>query len=421
MREHNAGMRLLVVTQYFWPEAFIINDLVKTLRGQGHTVIVATGKPNYPEGRIFDGYRAQGTQKERFDGAIEVVRVPLRPRRGGGSWNLALNYASFVLSGLLRFPSLLTEYEVDAIISYVPSPLTASIPAVLLKWIKKAHLAIWIQDLWPESLSATGHVRNRAVLWAVGLLVRAIYGCADTLLVQSKAFVAPVSRYARSDKIVYYPNSITTSAETDERSDELPAELTDVLSTHFCVVFAGNIGSVQAIPSIVEAAARLTDLADVKVVLVGSGSMSAWTAQRKTELGLDNLVLAGRLPMAAMPAVYRRARCLLVTLKDEEVLAQTIPSKLQAYLAAGLPIIAALAGEGARVVNEAAAGLTCPPEDPEALASCIRSLHTMSENQRTAMGLAGRRYYAAHFDMSTQARRLIDILTHRMEAKGRPS
>jgi glycosyltransferase involved in cell wall biosynthesis len=409
-------MKLLVVTQYFWPEAFIINELVGTLREQGHFVVVATGKPNYPEGKIFDGYRAGGTQKETLDG-IDIVRVPLRPRGAARSLELALNYASFVLSGLRWFPSMLAAYDVDAIVAYVPSPLTAAVPAILLKWIKKAHLAIWIQDLWPESLAATGHVRNRAALAVVGLLVRAIYRCADTLLVQSTAFIAPVSRYARQDKIVYYPNSIKALSD-DNGNGQLPMEIADVLAAHFCVVFAGNIGSVQSIPTLVDAAAQLRDLTDVKVVVVGSGSMSPWLAQRKLDLGLDNLIVIGRLPASAMPAVYRRAGGLLVTLKDAEVLSQTIPSKLQAYLAAGLPIIAALGGEGARVVDEAAAGLTCPPEDPAALATCIRSLHAMSAAERAEMGAAGKRYFAAHFDMNSQARRLVEILEDRIAGNG---
>jgi glycosyltransferase involved in cell wall biosynthesis len=411
-------MRLLVVTQYFWPEAFIINELVKTLREQGHCVVVATGKPNYPEGRVFDGYRAAGTQKERFDSDIDIIRVPLRPRGDGGSWNLILNYGSFVWSGLRWFPSLLAGYDVDAIVVYAPSPITAAVPAILLKWVKKAHLAIWIQDLWPETLVATGHIRSRAVLAAVGLLVRAIYRCADTLLVQSRAFVAPVSRYARLDKVAYYPNSIRVSAFDENTDGQLPAELIEALTNHFCLVFAGNIGSVQAIPTLVDAAKQLQELRDVKVVLIGSGSMSAWVAQRKLDLGLDNLILVDRLPTTAMPAVYHRARGLLVTLKDDEVLSHTIPSKLQAYLAAGLPIIAALPGEGARVVDEAAAGLTCAPEDPAALANSIRSLHAMSEAERTRMGAAGKRYFAAHFDMSSQAGRLVQILAERIGEKG---
>ncbi|MBM3525184.1 MAG: glycosyltransferase family 4 protein, partial [Alphaproteobacteria bacterium] len=367
-------MRLLVLTQYFWPEAFMINDLVRTLQSQGHTVIVATGKPNYPDGRIFPGYSAGGTERESYHG-IPVVRTPLRPRGSAGGLQLLLNYASFAWSGWRRFPSLLREHDIDAIVVFAVSPITAAIPAIRLRRQKKAHLAIWIQDLWPESLSATGHVTNRAALGAAGLMVRAIYACADTLLVQSRAFAEPVARYADRGKIVYYPNSIDPASAAGDEDPELPEHLDAALRDHFCVVFAGNLGSVQSVATLVEAARALRDTPGVRVVLIGTGSMSSWVAERKAELQLDNLVLAGRLPGAAMPAIFRRAGGLLVTLKNDAALARVVPSKVQSYLAAGRPIVAAMPGEGNRVIDESGAGVTCAPEDPGALADSIRALY----------------------------------------------
>ena len=304
---------------------------------------------------------------------------------------------------------------------FAVSPVTAAIPAILLKWKTKAHLAIWVQDLWPESLAATGHVRNRAILAAVGVMVRAIYRFADTLLVQSRAFVEPVARYARRDKIVYYPNSIRLAADENAEGATLPDELTQVLTTHFCIVFAGNIGSVQDVPNVVEAAKLLADLPEVKIVLIGSGSMAAWAKARQQELGLSNLMLVDRLPAAAIPAVYRQAGGLLVTLNDKEGLAHVVPSKVQGYLAAGRPIVASLRGEGARVVTEAGAGLTCAPEDPVALANCIKTLFHLPEEARAQMGDAGKRYFADQFEMSSQAGRLVEILQERMTTKAGPS
>ncbi len=406
-------MQILVISQYFWPETFIINDLVKTLRDQGHTVVVGTGKPNYPEGRVFDGYTAAGTQHERFDSTIDVFRVPLRPRGRGGRVNLFRNYMSFAWSGAIRFPALLKDCAPDAIVVFAPSPITAAITAIPLKWIKRAHLAIWIQDLWPESLSATGHIKNPAILGAMGVVVRGIYACADTLLVQSRGFAAPVSRQASAKKIVYYPNSICLDAQGEGESP-LPPELADNLSTHFCVVFAGNLGSVQSIPSIVEAAGLLKDLPDVRIVLIGNGSMSAWVRERQRALDLSNLLVVDRLPMSTMPSVYRRSGALLVTLKKDDALARTVPSKLQAYLAAGRPIIAALAGEGERLVTESGAGLTCAPENAAALADTIRSMYRTPACTRGAMGDAGKAYFTEHFEMKRQAARLVEILEARM-------
>ena len=167
-------MRILVISQYFWPESFIINDIVSKLDGQGHDVVVATGKQNDPDGRVFDGYQAWGMRREHYLERIEVVRVPLWPRGPGGAKNLILNYVSFVLAGLVCFPWLLRRRSFDAILVFSPSPITQAIPAILLKWLKNAQLAVWVQDLWPESLAATGFVRNRYLLKAVGWMVKAI-------------------------------------------------------------------------------------------------------------------------------------------------------------------------------------------------------------------------------------------------------
>lgn len=412
-------MNLLVVTQYFWPEGFIINDLVKVLRDQGHTITVATGKPNYPEGRIFDGYDAAGTQREKYDGDIDVVRVPLRPRHRARSLELIRNYASFAWNGYQQFPGLLEGRKFDAVLVYIPSPITGAIPAMSIKKATGAHVAIWVQDLWPESISATGHIKSPLVLRMVGAMVRWIYRSADTLLVQSHGFADSVARYADRDKIVYYPNSIRLAPEQPDADAQLPAELRQTLDTEFCVVFTGNLGSVQDTPTIIEAARLLKEQGSaVKVVLVGSGSMADWATQRVAELGLDNLLLVGRLPTSAMPAIYRRAGGLLVTLKDDEALAQTVPSKMQAYFAAGRPVVAAIRGEGARVLREAGAGLACAPENPSALADTMTALFQMSGEDRQRLGAAGRAYFLDHFEMEGQAVRLIDILTERMSGKG---
>lgn len=400
-------MRILVLSQYFWPESFIINDIVRTLDAQGHEVVVATGKPNYPDGKVFEGYRAAGTQRERYLGRVEVLRVPLWPRGQGGAKNLILNYLSFVFSGLLCLPWMLRGRQFDAILVFAPSPITQAIPAILLKWLKKAKLALWVQDLWPESLSATGFVRNPYLLRAVGWMVRAIYRPCDTLLVQSRAFVEPVAQYADRAKIQYYPNSMDVSSKT---LVPVPGELLELLEQHFCVVFAGNLGTAQALDTLVQTAVHLRDEPRIRLVLVGSGSRLAWLKAQQQALGLDNLVLPGRFPMEAMPQIFERASALLVSLNDEPAFAQTIPSKIQTYLAAGRPILACMNGEGARVVCEARAGLASPAEQVLPLVANIRCMQALGASERGAMGTSGRAYFDAHFEMTSQVRRLVELL-----------
>jgi glycosyltransferase involved in cell wall biosynthesis len=408
-------MRILLVSQYFWPETFIINDLVRELVVQGNEVTVMTGKPNYPDGKVFAGYQQHGVSEELVAGTIRVLRVPLRSR-GRGALNLMRNYLSFVVSGLQYFPRLARSVQADVILVFAPSPITAAIPAILLRKTRSAHLALWVQDLWPESLAATGFVRNPFLLWLAGLMVRAIYAGCDTLLVQSRAFSAPVARYAAARKIVYYPNSMADSPP-DSVYAALPADLIALLEGKFCAVFAGNIGTAQAVETLVDSAERLRDLPDFCLVLVGSGSRLDWVREECARRGLDNVLLAGRFPMPAMPAIFMRAQALLVTLKNEPIFAHTVPSKVQAYMAAGRPIVAALDGEGARIVEEAGAGLTCAAEDGEGLAQRLRALQAMAPEERVRMGQAGRRYFLEHFEMSKLARRLTDLLQARIHGK----
>jgi len=375
---------------------------------QGHDIVVATGKPNYPDGKVFEGYRAGRTQRERYLNKVEVLRVPLWPRGEGGAKNLVLNYLSFVLAGLLFLPWMLRKREFDAILVFAPSPITQAIPAILLKWLKKAKLALWVQDMWPESLAATGFVRNPHLLKAVGWMVKAIYRCCDILLVQSRAFIEPVARYAEREKIFYYPNSMDVRPPAVLLP--IPSELSELLEKHFCVVFAGNLGTAQALDTLVQAAVSLRGDPQIRLVLVGSGSRLAWLKAQQQEHGLDNLVIPGRFPMEAMPQILERASALLVSLNDEEAFAQTIPSKIQAYLAAGKPIIACMNGEGARVVCEARAGLVSPAEKVLPLVANIRCMKALGDAERKEMGDSGRAYFDVNFDMSRQVQVLVKYL-----------
>ena len=304
----------------------------------------------------------------------------------------------------------------DVIFVFAPSPITQVIPAIYLKLKLKAHLAVWVQDLWPESLKATGFIRNPILLTAVGMMVRCIYALTDTLLIQSQAFHAPISRYACSEKIVYYPNSCPDLSPQLNSETEIPQTVLDIMTENFCLVFAGNLGTAQSLETLVQAAEKLLHLPEVKLIVVGSGSMEKWLQEQVNSKQLDNLMLVGRFPPSEMNQFFSRAGGLLVTLRKEEIFAYTIPSKIQAYLGAGKPVIAALDGEGAKVISKAGAGLTCPAEDYEGLARCIETLYSMSTLERDNLGAAGRAYYLEHFEMKKQCQRLVGILHSRIAA-----
>lgn len=395
-------MRVLVVSQYFWPEGFRINEVTKSLVEKGVQVDVLTGKPNYPEGKIFEGYRIGGCQREQYCGA-NISRVPLIPRGKNSSIRLALNYLSFIVSGLVFGPWLKRGKKYDVIFVYGLSPLMLALPALFMGWLKKVPVVIWVQDLWPQSLSATGYVRNRFILWAVEQVVRFIYRHADLLLVQSRAFVEPVRVLASSTPIKYYPNSVDGSfaVPATGKTPDVPG-----LEGGFSVMFAGNIGAAQGVEVIVEAATLLKDNKDIQFVVLGDGSCREWMLQQVADRNLTNLHLPGRYPVETMPGFMQKASALLVTLADREIFAATVPNKVQAYMAAGRPIIACLPGEGARLVVDAKAGVGVRAEDGKALAEAVLGLYRMSESERDEMGRNGRVYFHENFDHE----RLVDQL-----------
>jgi len=403
-------LRILVVSQYFSPEEFRINEVVESLALKGAKVDVLTGKPNYPDGIVFPGYKAWGCQTEQRKGA-SVYRVPLFPRGSRSAWRLALNYISFVIFGIFCGSWLLRRRHYDVVFVVGLSPILLAIPAIFFAWRKRLRLALWVQDLWPASLSATGYVRNRIVLKAVESVVRWIYGQSDLILVQSRAFIAEVSKLAPRATIEYYPNSVDGGFAAPPLSGGASADI-PALDQGFCVLFAGNVGTAQAVEVIVQAALLLKEYKDIRFVVLGKGSRWDWMQEQRQTLNLHNLYLPGRFPVSTMPSVMQKADALLVTLADEPIFALTVPNKVQAYLAAGRPIIASLNGEGARVVFEAQAGLSVPPQDAEALAAAVLKIYQMPAAERVQLGVNGRRYFQENFDHD----RLVEQLLARLQA-----
>jgi glycosyltransferase involved in cell wall biosynthesis len=398
-------VRLLVVSQYYWPETFRITEVVQSLRALGCDVDVLTGQPNYPDGVVHPGYSAASLRTQIIDG-LRIHRVPLVPRSRGSALRLVLNYLSFVVSAAVFGPWLLRGRRVDAILVFGVSPILQAIPAIWLARLKGARLATWVQDLWPESLSATGSVHNSYILCAVSTVVRWIYRKNDLLLVQSQAFVEPVATMAGGTPVVYHPNPGELAFSMPDIGKASPLQL----ELGFNVVFAGNLGTVQALDTLLAAAQLLRNEEDVRFVLVGSGSCSAWLQQEVIRLGLDSVMMPGRFPPADMPGILAQASAVLVSLVKDPIISQTVPSKVQAYLAAGKPIIASMDGEGARVVMEAGAGISCPAEDAKALADAVIRLRDAPPEELDKMSRQGLLFYEKNFEPKLLATRLAQIL-----------
>jgi colanic acid biosynthesis glycosyl transferase WcaI len=394
-------VRLLIVTQYYWPENFRINDLTTDLVERGHEITVLTGVPNYPSGRIFPEFRVSPELFLTFKGA-KIVRVPIVPR-GKRSIQLFFNYLSFVITastiGLFR----LRKLHFDAIFVFEPSPVTVCLPAVLYRYLKKVPVAFWVLDLWPDTLKALGVLRTKRMLGLVGHLVSFIYNRNDLVLGQSKSFLPYIQKYCKHDHIRYFPSW----AESVFSNGLGKGQSTGAEDDIFNVIFTGNVGESQDFPAILDAAERLKHDQNIRWTIVGDGRMFQWVQDQVEKRGLDGIFfLEGRHPIEKMPFFFAQADALLVSLKDELIFSYTIPGKLQSYLKAGKPIVAMLNGEGADLVRMNNCGISCNAGDSAELAAAIMKLSQLSVEDRNTMGERGLTLSKTEFDRS----RLIDQL-----------
>lgn len=397
-------MKILVVTQYFWPEQFKILDLCEELVKRGHEVTVYTGLPNYPEGKFFKGYNYLGPYQQKI-GDIKVIRAPLIPRGKKKGMQLMLNFISFFLLASFLAP-FLVRGKFDKIFVFEPSPITVGIPAIVLKWIKRAPIILWVQDLWPESLEATGAVKNKFVLNLVSAMVKWIYRHTDKIFVTSKGFIPKVmSLDVPKEKVMYWPQWAEAVFGEVENINQYHDE--NLPPGGFKVMFAGNIGSSQDFATIVEAASLLKNKKNIHFVILGDGQMKKWAEKEviKKELSATFHFL-GKKPVEMMPFYFNKADVLLVSLTDTPLFSITVPAKVQAYLASGKPILASLNGEGAQIIDEWKSGRTCQASNPEMLAKTIEEMSLMSVDELNKMGENGKKCYLMEFERE----KLINIL-----------
>lgn len=398
-------MRILIVTQYFWPENFRINDLALGLLEKGHHVEILTGKPNYPSGQFSPGYNFANRSTE-FWNDIKIHRAPLISRGKSGGIRLMLNYFSFAF--FASFRAMFIGGKFDKILVYEPSPITVGIPAIVLKYIKRAPIFFWVQDLWPHSVSAAGGIQNKFLLKLLESLTKWIYAKSNKILIQSEGFKEVLlSQSVKAEKIIYYPNTVENFFNIMAPDPTIER----LLPNGFRVMFAGNIGESQDFDTMIEAAKLTSEKnPDIKWIILGDGRKKKTVLGKIKEYSLENnFYLMGSFPAEDMPKFFSSADCLLVSLKKDYIYSLTIPSKVQSYLACGKPIIASLEGEGAKIVTEARAGLCSEPEDPIMLSKCILSIGNLSKKELEFMGLNSRAYFDGNFERDLLITKLENI------------
>lgn len=371
----------------------------------GYDVTVLTAIPDYPGGKFFDGYGFFRKRKETVRG-VKVIRAFIIPRGQGGTIRLLLNYLSYFLSSLMVSIRLGLFGKFDRVLIHETSPVMIGVPAVMVKKLQKIPLCFWVLDLWPESLQAAGGVNNPWVLGMFRRMTTWIYRHSDKILMSSKGFESSILEKGDfANKLVYFPNWADKALE-GHGSYQLPA-----LPNGFIAMFAGNMGEAQDFDHIMSAAKLLKDERHIHFVFVGDGRKRPWVEAYRDKYGLQETVhWVGRHPVEAMPSFFEKADVMLMTLKDVSIFNLTAPAKLQAYMSASKPILAMMNGEGPRIVAEAECGRSVPAADAEALAKALREMSKMNKTELAEMGLRGKAYQQAHFDLDKSISHLIEIL-----------
>lgn len=382
-------VRLVVLTQWFEPEPAMRGlSFATELAARGFEVEVVTGFPNYPGGRVYEGYRIKALQRERV-GAVNVTRLPLYPSHDSRKMGRLLNYVSFFLAASIYL--LFFARRADAIYAYHP-PLTVGMAAAFVRVVRGIPVVLDVQDMWPDTLRATGMVNSERILRIVDFFCRWTWRQVDRITVLSEGFHTLLrDRGVNQEKVrvIYNWAPETTTADPPI---EPPAAL--VNRGRLRVLFAGNLGAAQALDSVLLAAGILAERnARVDFFFLGSGIEESRLQHDAAEMKLTNVRFLPRVPASEVGVWLAAADCLLVHLRDDPLFAITIPSKTQAYLAAGKPLVMAVAGDAAELVMQSGGGVVVPPQDPKALADALSELADMSMEELAGMGAKSRSFY----------------------------
>lgn len=404
-------MRIILLTQWYPPEPQkILSDLAGSLQNAGHEVTVLTGFPNYPEGKIYPGYRMRPLQREVLEG-IPVLRIPIYPDHSSRAVKRSLNYLSFAASAAFIGPWVAPRADLIYVVGN--PPLGAG--AAFLGRILRMPFVVEIQDIWPESLLSTSMVRNRMALGAVDRLAKFVYRRAAAIRVISPGFRRNlIAKGVPDEKISVISNWVDTDFYRPLPPDEKRAAEFG-FAGRFNILFAGMMGAAQGLENVILAAEELRDLPEVQFVFLGDGTAFESLRSMTVEKKLENVRFLGRHPQKSMPDFFALADAMLLNLTADPLFEITIPHKIYAYMSSGKPILGALAGDPADVVTSSQAGFVSPPGDPRALAQIVRRLYSMTIEDRRRLGENGRTAVLERFGRTTIVRQIAGMLENVLE------
>lgn len=392
-------MRILYLTQWFEPEPNIIKGIrfVRALEAAGHQVTVVTGFPNYPTGRLYPGYRLRWVQHETIDG-VRVIRLPLYPSHDASSLRRSLNFVSFFVSALIY--CLLRAGRYDLAYIYHP-PITVGLAPALAGLVRRLPFVLDVQDLWPDTLAATGMSGAPRLVGPIGALCQFVYRRARRILAQSEGMKRVlVARGVPAGKVTVVLNW----AESEFAATALPPHNPDKIR----FVYGGNLGFAQGLVTVIDAAAiARAERADIDLLFYGDGVEAASLRTRDEARAVQFL---GRVAAGEILPIFAAADVLLLHLRDDPLFTITIPSKTQFYLAMGRPIVAGVAGEAANILRRSGAAIVVAPGDAEAFARAMIEMAALSAEQRDAMGAAGRRYYIENLSFDRAMGRTLALI-----------
>jgi colanic acid biosynthesis glycosyl transferase WcaI len=402
----NKRFRVLLLTQWFDPEpTFKGLAFARELMSQGFDVEVLTGFPNYPGGKIYSGYRLKLIHREVLHG-VQITRLPLYPSHDHSVIKRVLNYTSFAASAMVY--GILAAHRANVVYAYHP-PLTVGAAAALIKLFRKIPVVYDIQDLWPDTLRATGMLKNARLLALVGRMCYWVYRLMDHIVVLSPGFKRIlIQRGVPEHKLSVIYNW------ADEDSLAIPPSLESSKFQapigQFRILFAGNIGKAQALDTVLQAAALLkTRQSNICWAILGSGVELKRIKVEAMRQGLTNVAFFPRVPMSEVSLYLRAADVLLVHLRKDPLFEITIPSKVQAYMKAGKPLLMAVDGDAADLVRRSDSGLVVCSENPEELAYAAERMAGMPRETLERMGHNAQIYYHKNLSLAQGVKQFSDI------------